>query len=109
MTSPGQALQAAVDAALAEYEPGEPEDFEGRVVAVLCEDEEEARETVEAMEGAALSAATLEHEGTWYAYVTDLHGSDPADVWFELGWHNFEVGTIPDPGSLSSEASTGGK
>jgi hypothetical protein len=104
-SEPGKMLQAAVDAAYAQYEPDPDQDFTGRLVAVQVDDEVEAHETVADLESAGFQADAFEHNGEWYARITDLHGSDPNDALFELGWHGLDVGSIPDTRPVGGEQS----
>lgn len=101
--NPAADFLAAVTTALSNYEPEEDEDFTGRLVAVRCDDEEDAVETVESLESALFEADTFEHEGQWFARITDLRGTDPNDALFELGWHGLEVGSIPDTRAATPE------
>lgn len=94
--NPRVALKAAVAAAMDEYVEGDPVP-PGHCVAVRCRDKSEAKFMVKAMQNMAFAADRLKHDGTWYAYITDLRGTDPDDAVFELGWHQTDVGWIPDP------------
>jgi len=104
--NPAADFLGAVTTAFMDYEPEEDEDFTGRLVAIQCDDAEEAAEEVESLLSVGFVADSFEHDGKRYARITDLGGTDPNDAIFELGWHNRNGGSIPDTSPATPEGTT---